>query len=763
MTARTRTVRKTAKPRIGKFIILGLFIFLVALMIAFILAGFSLARSWLQDLPDYTDSDAYLLAEPTKVLDADGNTIAEFYLENRTPVTIDQVSDYVIEGTIDTEDIRFYQHNGIDPQGIMRAIVVQITGGSEGASTITQQVVRNTVLKNEQFEKTLSRKVREAYIAVQLEKMYTKDEILMMYLNSIYYGAGCYGIEAAAETYFGKTASELTLVEAATLAGLPQSPTSYDPTLHPDRALERRNTVLAHMLSAGDITQEQYDDAIATPLEIHYTPRESSGAYQYPYFVDYVKSQLLQTFSSDVIFKGGLTVKTTIDPAIQAAAEQAVNSVIGIATDDLEAALVCIDNSNGFIRAMIGGWDYNTDQFNLATQAKRQPGSSFKTFTLTAAIQEGMNPDILVNCNSGVQVGDWTVNNINNENWGIQTLRQAMYWSSNTAFALVIHEIGPATVIATAHAMGITSDLEEYDSLTLGVDGCSVLEMASGYSTLATGGIHYEPAAISEVDDRNGNPVFVADTTGTQAVTPEVAGAVTNVLEGVVGDPTATGTEAQLTVDQPVAGKTGTTDSNRDLWFVGYTPQYSAAVWCGYRTERSITYLGASGSTHTLPSPIFSRFMSAVLEGKPRQEFPQADSPVYKDNSSWNISYGTGSSASFNASSTPTTETTLSTDQTGATNAQSSQQSTSSGQTYTQSTATTPAPSTGTTSEGSGGSTGGSDSTPPAETTTETGGGTGGGATDAGTGGSGGSGGASDAGTGGGATDAGVTETPATA
>lgn len=646
MTARTRTARTSAKPRIGKFIALGALIFLLALSVAFVSAGISLAREWLQDLPDYQDSDAYLLAEPTKVYDADNNLIAEFYLENRTPITIDQVSPYVLQGTVDTEDVRYYQHSGVDLQGILRAVVVQFTGGSEGASTITQQVVRNTVLKDERFEKTLRRKVREAYIAVQLEKMYSKDEILMMYLNTIYYGAGCYGIEAAAETYFGKTAADLTLNEAATLAGLPQSPTSYDPTVNPDAALERRNMVLERMLAAGDITQDQYDQTLAEPLQIHYTPRESSGAYSYPYFVDYVKTQLGSMFSTDIIFKGGLSVYTTIDPTIQADAEDAVSSVIGLADDGLEGALVSIDPSTGYIKAMVGGSDYNVSQYNLATSASRQPGSAFKTFTLTAAIQAGMNPDILVNSNSGITVGDWVVNNIDNGNWGIITLRQATYWSSNTAYAQIIHEITPGAVIDVAHAMGITSPLEDLDSLTLGVDGCTVLEMASAYGTLATGGIHHEATAVVEVDDRNGAALYTADATGTQAVSTSVAAAVTDVLQGVVSQGTAS--EAQLTVNQPVAGKTGTTDSNRDLWFVGYTPQLATAVWCGYRDqEQAITYLGYRGSTARLPSPIFSRFMSAALAGAPREEFPSASSPVYLPNSSWSISQGTGSSTTY--------------------------------------------------------------------------------------------------------------------
>ncbi len=694
MTPRTRTARKTAKPRIGKFIVLGILIFLLALLIALVSAGFALARSWLSDLPDYQDADAYLVAQPTTVLDADGNVIAEFYMENRIPVTIDQVSEYVIEGTIDTEDVRFYEHNGVDPQGILRAVLVTLTGGSEGASTITQQVVRNTVLKDERFERTLSRKIREAYIAVQLEKMYSKDEILMMYLNTIYYGAGCYGIEAAAETYFGKPASELTLAEAATLAGLPQSPTSYDPTTNPEAALERRNTVLARMLSAGDITQDQYDEAISEQLVLNYTPREKSGAYQYPYFVDYVQTQLESMFSTDVIFKGGLTVKTTISPAIQQDAEDAVNSVIGLATDDLEAALVAVDPSTGYIVAMVGGKDYSESQFNLATQARRQPGSSFKTFTLTAAIQEGMSPDIVLNCNSGITVGDWVVNNINNENWGYLTLRQATYWSSNTAYAQVIHEITPQKVIDVAHAMGITSELDNYDSLTLGVSGCSVLEMASAYGTLATGGVHHEATAITEVDDRNGNAVYTADSAGTQAISGSVAKAVTDVLEGVVSSQ-GTGAEAALTVDQPVAGKTGTTDDNADLWFVGYTPQLSCAVWVGYRNEqREITYLGSTGSTHTLPSPIFSRFMSAALEGQPREEFPTASDPTYLPNSSWSIAVNT--SSTYTSSSTSGTTTSTESSGTSTSTAAAAQATTETTQTQaTQTTEAAPSTATG--------------------------------------------------------------------
>jgi 1A family penicillin-binding protein len=649
MTARTRKIRHTAKPRAGKYIALGFVVILLALLVALVTAGVSLARSWLEDLPDYSDTDAYLLAEPTKVLDADGNLIAEFYMENRIPITIDECSQWVLLATVDVEDERFYSHNGVDIKGIARAVVSQITGGSEGASTITQQLVRNTVLKDEQFEKTLSRKVREAYIAVELEKMYTKDEILLMYLNSIFYGQGCYGIEAAAETYFGKTCAELSLAEAALLAGIPQSPSVYNPLVNPDLAIERRNVVLAAMLRNGDITQDQYDEAVATTLELNYTPRQTSGdAYAYPYFVDYVRDQLSKQFSTDIIFKGGLTVKTTISPYVQSCAENAVSEVLGQTDDDLEAALVCIDPHTGYIRAMVGGSDYDVSVFNLATSAKRQPGSAFKTFTLAAAIEQGLSPDVAISGASPLtlQVSadeTWTVNNYEYVSYGSVSLRQATWSSINTVYAQIIDEIGAANVADVAYRMGITTTLDAVDSLTLGTTGCTVLEMASAYGTLATGGTHYEPVAIESVLDRNGNVLYQYEPVGSYAISPEVAAAVTDILEGVVSDYSwGTGTAAALTVDQPLAGKTGTTDDRKDLWFVGYTPQYVAAVWVGYRDrEDTIYFNGTYGKTQTLPNPIFSKFMSAALAGVERAEFPSAATPSYRSNWDWSFSLGT--------------------------------------------------------------------------------------------------------------------------
>ena len=305
-------------------ILLSFLGFLLIAGVAFGIGMIGNVNRWLSDLPDYTDANAYLVSEPTEIVDCNGNKIASFYTQNRKSITKDQVSPYVLQGTIDVEDERFYEHGGIDLWGIARASVATLTGGHEGASTITQQLVRNTILQEEQFDSTIERKVREAYIAIKMEDMYSKDDILMMYLNTIYYGHGAYGIEAAAETYLSKTAADLTLSEAALLIGLPNSPSQYDPTVNPDLALSRRNKVLDNMLRLGHITQEEHDAAQAEPITLNVTEISGSGVdvYSQPYFVSYVKQLLEQEFSTDVLFKGGLTVKTTIDPTMQQVAEK---------------------------------------------------------------------------------------------------------------------------------------------------------------------------------------------------------------------------------------------------------------------------------------------------------------------------------------------------------------------------------------------------------------------------------------------------------
>lgn len=643
MSVRNRRAHKHARTHIVGFGFAGVLGFLALLVIALAISAGALVNSWLLNLPDYQSADAYLVAEPTQVFDADNNVIAEYYLQNRRIVTKDQVSPYVLWGTVDTEDIRFYQHNGIDPQGIARAVLVQFTGGSEGASTITQQLVRNTVLSSEQFEQTLKRKVREAYIAIQMEKKYTKDQILMMYINTIYYGHSAYGIQAAAITYFNKDAKNLTLAEAALLAGLPQSPSYYDPTENPEAAITRRNTVLDRMYTAGDITKEERDAAQAEPLTLNQGQvMETQGTY--PYFTDYIKQLLLADFDQDTVFQGGLKVYTTLDPSVQAMADSAVSSRLEeYGNEELEAALVAIDPDNGYIKAMVGGRDYNVDQFNLATQARRQPGSSFKTFTLAAAMSSGMNPNIYVNCNSPIQVTPtWSVQNFDNYSYGDIQLSEAFARSSNTGFVQVAEAITADKIVEYASKMGIDEELPAYSSVTLGTVGVPPVQMAEAYATIATGGVHHDSVAITKIEDRNGNPVYEHQDAPERALDAAIAQAEVEVMKDVVSSPNGTAYDMQsmLAIDQPVAGKTGTSESFRDLWFCGITPQVSVAIWCGYRTEATV-YVGRSiAHPSNTACPIFASFVNSLLGGTDRVEFPTTDAePVYKKNSEWEFSH----------------------------------------------------------------------------------------------------------------------------
>lgn len=660
MGIRNRRARAHAKTHIIGFSAAGILGFLALLLIALAVSLGAVVESWLQDLPDYTSADAYLVAEPSEVYDADGNTIATFYLENRRSISQDEVSPYVWKGTVDVEDERFYAHNGIDPAGIVRAVFSQLAGRSEGASTITQQLVRNTVLSDEQFDKTIKRKVREAYIAVEMEKMYSKDQILLMYLNTIYYGHGAYGIEAASLTYFNKHASELTLAEAATLIGLPNSPSYYDPTQNPDAAKERRNKVLDNMLRLGDITQEEHDAAQAEDLVLNLGDTSMDQQGTYPYWTNYVKGLLEGDFSQDTIVQSGLKVYTTLEPATQEAAQDAVVRMLDETGDSkLEGALVAIDPSTGYIKAMVGGRDFYADsdsaQVNAASNAFKQTGSSFKMFTLVTALKQGMNPNIMLNCNSPIQVtNSWKVQNFANSSYGTISLAQATEKSSNTGYVQVGMAVGVDNVVQTAKDMGISSDLQPYGSTILGANLTSPLEMAEAYAVLANGGEHRDPVAITKIEDRNGNTVYEHKDNPTRVLDEGVAKAATNVLEGVVKNGTASAMNSMLTINQPVAGKTGTTDNTENLWFCGYTPQLSVAVWTGYKSSDSSTGKHPDRTSNRA----FAYFVNAVLADTPRADWPMANAadPTYKENSTWKFSNTAANANDGTAATTEATE-----------------------------------------------------------------------------------------------------------
>ena len=663
MGPRQRHAVTRARTHVVPIIVASLFGFLLVAGIAFGIGMLGNVQRWLSDLPDYTDASEYLVSEPTHILDANGNEIATFFVQNRQSINQDQVSPFVLKGTVDVEDERFYEHNGVDIIGIGRAVIAQLTGRSEGASTITQQLVRNTILSEEQFDQTIERKVREAWIAIKMEEMFSKDEILMMYLNTIYYGHGAYGIQAASKTYLSKNASDLTLAEAALLVGLPNSPSYYDPTTNPEGAVERRNKVLDNMLRLGSITQEEHDAAQAEPLTLAVTETSDSGisVYSQPYFVDYVKALLQEEFSTDVLFKGGLTVKTTIDPTIQQAAENAAvgqfNKLRG--TDGLDIGMTVIDPKTGYIKAMVGGSNYNRDDrhINHAT-TRQQPGSAFKAFTLATAIKMGMDPDeVRINCTSRLTWrnanggDDYTVQNYGGTNYGTLTLAGATAVSSNTGYVQVAETLGNQNVFATCRSLGIdTSEMVDGLASTLGTGYVTTVKMAEAYATFANGGYHRSAVAITEIDSRDGTVLYQHQDKPEQALTAGEAQAVTEVLEGVMTG-RGTGKAGKPRIDQPVAGKTGTAGTASDttaLWFCGYTPQYSVAInMSAY--GGGTTKIRATNAAVTLP--IFKQFMEAVLANTPREEFPTGDKPTYKDSKEWKFSKTNAQSENSNRSS----------------------------------------------------------------------------------------------------------------
>ena len=735
MVSRARRSRHAARKERAGFR-LGIVGIVIAAIIGIgCLGTVGLCAVWLQDLPDYTDASAYNVAEKTKVYASDGTTLlAELYLENRDPIELSEMGDYVTKGTVATEDERFYEHNGVDLLGILRAIWVNVTGtGHEGASTITQQFVRNTILSDEMQESTLKRKVREAYIAIQLEQMYSKDEILQMYLNTINYGQGAYGIQAAAELYYSKNAKDLTIAEAATLIGIPQAPTYNNPIDNPDNCIQRRNLVLDRMLTNGVITQEEHDAAQAEPLSLNITMSDGNdGLYQYKYFTSYVRDTLLQDYSSDEVFKGGLTVVTTLDVNTQNAAEQAADAKLAGLDDNLELAMVAVDPDTGFIRAMVGGRDYDTNEFNLATQAKRQPGSSFKTFTLLAALNDGVSPDTNLNCTSHVNIDGWEVENYGGSNYGTRSIASAFAVSSNTGFAELCTEIGPSKVVEMANTCGIEQELQAYPSITLGAQEVTVREMAQAYATIANGGTRHEAVCIQSITDASGNTIFTADTTGEKVLDTSLTQAATEVMEGVITN--GTGRGAAIANGQPAAGKTGTSENWRDKWFCGITPQMSVAIWIGGREEVRMPSSVAADD-------VFGNFMSTILEGQPIEQFPTSDEELEYTTHDFGHGEGTTGEAPEHEGDT------VQTPDAGTSDTTTGGETTTGGTTGGTTTGTEPNPGGGT-----GGGSGGGGETGGGGSGGGTGGGSGGGGETGGGTGGGGAGGTGGSGTGGGDT-----------
>jgi len=626
--SRLRRTNRTSASSIALRVVAVLLSSILLLSVLGVASAFALVQSWLKDLPDYKSKTAFEVAEPTKIYSADGKLLARLYLENREVVPISQISTSLTDGIVSIEDERFYDHVGVDPIGLARAMVKTASGTRQGASTITQQYVRNTILLGERTQMTPTRKVREAYLAMELEKRHDKTRILEMYLNTVYFGEGAYGAEAAAQTYFAKSAKDLTLSQGALLAGLVQSPSRLDPYDNPEGGLARRSEVLGRMLYNGKIDRAQYEQAKIDPLVLMRTKEPKDGVYASPYFVAHVKKALQQQFTPAVVFKGGLTVYTTLDTKLQGYAEAAAKESFKKPSDP-EVALVSIDPRSGYVKALVGGRDYNKRKFNLATQGYRQPGSAFKTFVLATAIEQGMPPWFQVDSSSPAEIPakptTWIVDNSEGEGVGMMSLESATHSSVNTVFARVANEVGIKNVAKTARRMGIETKLPNYPSIALGATNVTPIEMASAYGTLATGGTHYPTTVITKVVDRDGQTIFESKPKGTQILKPQVARATTDILKGVISQ----GTGSRADIGRPAAGKTGTSQLNRDLWFVGYTPQLVTAVWVGYPTERTVEIDGSRGFGGTVAAPIWAAFMNRALLGKAKSDFPKAGEPKY--------------------------------------------------------------------------------------------------------------------------------------
>ena len=547
---------------------------------------------------------------------------------NRQPLRLDQMSPYLPEATIAIEDRRFWQHGALDYEGIARALYSDVTAGRvvEGGSTITQELARNLYLGG--AKRTLARKVKEACLAVKLSQRWSKQHILTAYLNEVFYGRAAHGAQAGAETFFSRRARDLTLAQAALLAGLPQAPSVYDPLLHPAIAMRRRDDVLRAMLVNRVITTAQFEKAIASPLGLR--PGTLYTRLQQPNFFGWAEQQLVARFGARRVAAGGLAVRTTLDPSMQYDARAAARSVLQHASDPA-AALVAIDPQTGAVRAMLSYVpDGRKMKFNLATQSTRTAGSSFKPFVLATAIEHGISlyssfsgpPEMIIPepaCDG--PKGPWDVHNYADENGGYMNLLNATANSVNTIFAQLVAKVGPWNVVPVAHKMGITTPLQPVCSITLGTQPVNPLEMTDGYATLADHGIHHAPQAFELVRSPNGALLGRLDAPGARALPRSVADQVTHALEGVVQH--GTGTAAYY--GRPAAGKTGTAENFQDAWFCGYVPQLATCVWVGY-PKGEIPLYGVEGvgavAGGTLPAEIWHRFMAAATAAMPVQSFP---------------------------------------------------------------------------------------------------------------------------------------------
>ncbi len=611
-----------------------------ALALAFVLIGsqFSVAARGVRYVGPDVDELAPL-DQRSLVLDRNDRVIAVLHAEqNRSAVPLKRVPKSLVNAILAMEDSSFYEHKGVNIFRTIGAIGANVDAGgvAQGGSTITQQLVKLSLLTSKQ---EISRKVREVSLALQLEKKFTKDQILERYLNQVYFGQGAYGVQAAAERYFQRSVERLTVGESAFLAGMIRNPVGYDPSRFRDRSRARRSVVLDRMVVVRQITADEAEQLKRSPM-----PRPADRlAKPDTYFIETVKQELLndrrlgETSREryEAVFNGGLRVATTFDPFAQRVAEEAVRDVLPVDEPDFTAALASVDVSTGAVRAMVGGRGFDTDKYNLVTQGLRQPGSSWKPFVLLAALEQGISPLSYLSgqepCpipNPGGEPDPFEPQNAGDATGRVASLSDQLVASSNCAFARLAYIVGYRNIVATARRLGITTPIDAVPAMALGVEEVHPIEMAGAYATIASGGVKRKPYLIQEVRNRANTVLFRAKVSDERVADANEIRVLTDAMSQVVKR--GTGTAAQLG-DRPVAGKTGTTNDYEDAWFVGFTPQLATAVWMGSPkakiSMRDVGGIRVFGGTY--PAQIWQKYSEAVLRFEPELSFAEPDYTVF--------------------------------------------------------------------------------------------------------------------------------------
>ena len=561
-------------------------------------------------LPDARGISFYNRPGTLTILAADGQVVQKLGPVSREKLSGGSIPPLVEQAFIAAEDRRFYQHDGIDPMGIGRALLRNLSRGSveEGASTITQQLARTVFLSQ---DRTLIRKLKEAALAGKLERQLSKRQILAEYLNLVYLGSSAYGVADAAWIYFSKTPEQLNLAEAALIAGLPPAPSVYSPLVNPDLALQRRTIVLRRMREAGFISLSEEIAANDSPLAL----KPADPKYwvsQAPYFSSWVQQELSRVLTPEQLEVGGVTVRSSVILDWQRQAQQTIDTY---ASGAMEGALVAMEPGTGLVRALVGGKDFEASQFNRATQALRSPGSTFKLFVYLTGLKEGMVPERTVR-DSARCFGGYCPRNFGGRYLGTVTLTQALQNSLNTVAVALLQELGFDKVIATARSLGIEGELGRFYPLALGAEEQTVLDMTAAYAALTNRGVYVKPTPFEEIIGPDGEVLWtrrVNGPSGKRAVNSDVADAMLWMLQQVVRSGTGGGAALR---DRPVAGKTGTSEGGRDLWFIGSIPQLTTGVWLGYDDDRQ------TRSTSVVATYAWSRFMGAITKGMPVQPFP---------------------------------------------------------------------------------------------------------------------------------------------